>query len=101
MVVVQAQGQGRDFGERRGTVGGEETAGFGLAGVRVEDLEGLDPGSLLGVVEFAQVEERSLMDGAGGVADIFHHAPVAMHFAVFLTFGRPQKSGGQYATGVG
>lgn len=93
----QAQRQRGRRGGRgwRQAIGGKTTVRFQLPGFGVEHRDGLGPDGLLGIVEFAQIEERPLMHGAGGVADIFDHAPVAVFLAVFFPFGGAQKHRGR------
>jgi hypothetical protein len=65
-----------------------------LAGVGVEDLEGVDPGGVLRVIEFTEIQQRLLMDVRGiGTADIFDDTEVAMEFAILLAGGGTEEHG--------
>ena len=62
----------------------------GLA-IGIEDFGALDPGGLLAVVDFAQVENRPLHPLAVRAGDFFDQAPVTVILAVFETVVRVEK----------
>jgi len=59
--------------------------------IGVKDRDGFDPGGLLAVVDFAQIQNRSLHPVAVRAADLFDDAPVAMVLAVFEAVMRLEK----------
>ena len=76
---------------RRCAIVGEEAQGLGLLGGGGADQQGLGPGGLLTVVEFAEIKERALAGVFGaGQADPLDHGEVTVCFAVFAAFGLAQ-----------
>ena len=87
--LVELDAQAADIGGQffgRLAVGGEQRDLFGLGAAVLERFDHFAPAGLLGVVDFAQVENLALGDLAAGQAMVFDHAPVAMFFTVFFAF---------------
>jgi len=92
-VVAQAEGDrgpGQIGGD--GPVVGKQAQALPLPCGVIKNRDGLDPGRLLGVTQFAQVEEGFLERSAPArLADVLHDAVVAMLFAIFLAGIEAQK----------
>src|SRR5258706_6064471 len=70
---------------------GKQTNLFPSLGLFVEHLQLLAPSGLLLVIDLPQIKDRPLGDLPGAQPTIFHHAPVAMYFTVFLAWIKPQE----------
>ena len=49
-----------------------------------EDLDGAPPGFTLTIIDLAKIEHMFLCNASATDAVIFHDAPIAVFFAVFL-----------------
>jgi hypothetical protein len=71
--------------------------------IGIEDLDGLDPGGLLAVIDFAQVKNRPLRPLTVRTVNFLDDAPVAVILAVFETVMSVEKrfahfDGGQFTS---
>src|ERR1700679_587245 len=62
-----------------------------MAGVRIENFDGLAPGRGLGRTDLAQIQHVALHHSATREAQVLDDAPVAVRLAVLLSLGLPQK----------
>jgi hypothetical protein len=62
-----------------------------MAGVRVENFDGLAPGRGLGRADLTQIQHVALHHSAALEALVLDDAPIAVRLAVLLSPGLPQK----------
>src|ERR1700737_3571087 len=60
---------------------------FGYLITLIEDLYRFAPRSLLAIVNFPQIQHMPLYGSSAGHATVFHHAPIAVLLAIFLSRG--------------
>jgi len=72
---------GRVLGD--GPVGREQRQRHLLLAAVIEDLDAAQPDLPLRVIDFAQVEDRTLHDALAAAPAVFHDGPVTMLLAVF------------------
>jgi len=92
--LVQAHLHGGRVGGGGSAVLGKERALAGVALLFIEDLDGLLPGGVLGIVDLAQVENVTLRHRAPDAA-AFDNGPGAMLLAVLFSGAAFEKHGGQ------
>jgi len=56
----------------------------GVVLVRLKSLDRAHPAGVLRIVQFAEIQRLALHDAAAIDAFVFHHAPVAVKFSIFL-----------------
>jgi hypothetical protein len=76
---------------RRLTIGGKQCYLSALRFVVFKNIDGFAPGSMLAVINFAEIKDLPLNNAVVRCAPVLDNAPVSMFFAVFKAAFSPEK----------